>query len=270
MARVLLWQARKRVGQVAEVEMLGGYRLRVHPGCAAASLALYTQGIPDYPEMKLMQRYLRPGDTFLDVGANVGSYTLVAAAMVGREGHVHAFEPSGEALPFLKENIELNGLGDLVSVHEVAASEDSGEVSFATGRDTQNRIQPAGSGSSARITVPTERVDRLVSSERLALGKIDVEGAEAMVLRGCTELLEHGCPPIWILELNKSLTDYGDGEAGLEAWLAERGYRLAMYDEVNERIRFERNLWLGAQNVLAVATDRREEINERLATAKAA
>ena len=67
-----------------------------------------------------MQRFLKPGDHFIDVGANIGYFSLLAAAVVGSAGRVSAFEASPITRQALVRNIALNGLQDHVTVHETA------------------------------------------------------------------------------------------------------------------------------------------------------
>jgi FkbM family methyltransferase len=137
---------------------------------------------------------LRPGDAFIDVGANVGYYTLLAATRVGAQGSVVALEPSPEVRGLLQANIALNGLTN-VRVLPMAASDEPGVVELYDSRP-QNRgaasiVAPRGEHS---FRVIADRLENLVHAEEMArvrIIKIDVEGGELRAIRGLLPLLSH-------------------------------------------------------------------------------
>ena len=76
-----------------------------------------------------MLDFLRPGDTFIDAGANIGLFTLLALSVVGDKGHVHAFEPNPLVAAMLRESLALNA-ADNVTVHEIGLSDVEGSAAF--------------------------------------------------------------------------------------------------------------------------------------------
>lgn len=156
-------------------------RIRAHLHVHGSSKAVYGNP-PDWPEMEVWRRALRPGDLFVDVGANVGVYTLLAAEL-GAE--VVALEPDPAAFRRLRDNLDLNRYQ--VTARAVAAGERSGRLGFTTGLDLSNRLVMDGSSAT---TVPVVTVDSLVGERTVAGLKIDVEGAERLVLEGCRRALE--------------------------------------------------------------------------------
>lgn len=157
---------------------------------------------PDHGEDRLLMQHvfesLRPGDAFLDVGSHVGLYAIGAAARVGVEGRVTAFEPTPDTVAKLAHNLALNRLSGRVQIEEVALSDSCGAVDFLTsGTSMMNSIftgAPEGhrrpGGPPRSIRVRTERLDRYFSPDRHTVAKIDTEGHELFVLRGATRLLE--------------------------------------------------------------------------------
>src|SRR5262249_61074379 len=99
-------------------------------------------GLHEFERMAFLLHFLRRGDLFADVGANVGSYTILAAVAVGTD--VIAFEPGESALSWLVRNVELNGVLDRVEVRREAVGAKSGMVFFTSGLDTMNHIAPDG------------------------------------------------------------------------------------------------------------------------------
>ena len=192
-ARFLSWQIGSRLSQTARVfEFANGARMLARPGMTGATGNLYV-GLHEFVEMAFLLHFLRPGDLFADVGANVGSYSVLAGAAVGAD--VIAFEP-GEAFPWLVRNLELNGLTRALA-RRIAVGATNGIVSFTYGEDTMNRIDPRGA-----VAVAITTLDAACRERAPTLIKIDVEGFEADVLQGAGSILENPNTQAVIMELN--------------------------------------------------------------------
>ena len=87
--------------------------------------AIFLYGTFEISETRLVQAFLRPGMTFLDVGAHIGYYTLIASRLVGDAGRVHSFEPGAATRAHLEANVARNGLGN-VEIHAEALAEQTG------------------------------------------------------------------------------------------------------------------------------------------------
>jgi FkbM family methyltransferase len=261
--QAISWQIGKRLmRKPRDIAVFGGMVLRCYPDSPSASLVIYCNESPDYHEMHFMRRYLRAGDAVLDVGANIGVYSLLAASCVGASGQVLAFEPGPEARRRLLENIELNALRN-VHVHACALGDREGTVEFLDRCDTTNRIRTEEDAGKSTVTVPVVRLDDLVDIS-CALGKMDIEGAEPLALCGAERLLAGANPPVWLIELNGSLHAFGHTEEGFVLWLANRGYDVALYDADRNVLDFQREKpWLESPNVLAVARAQRQAVAKR-------
>jgi FkbM family methyltransferase len=163
-------------------------------GMTGATGNLYV-GLHEFEEMSFALHYLRREDLFVDVGANVGSYTILASAAVGCE--VLAFEPAEETFAWLVRNIELNAVSERVEALCEAVGAVPGTVSFTSGLDTVNRIDPQGS-----VTVPITTIDAMCARRTPTLIKIDVEGRERDVLLGAVNVLSGAAPLAVVIELN--------------------------------------------------------------------
>jgi FkbM family methyltransferase len=132
---------------------------------------------------------LRPGMAFLDVGANIGYYTAIAARLVGSAGVVHAFEPNNSVRAMLNENIHLNSLTNVV-VHAQALSDASGEVTFyeSTWNANQGISSMFPGDALTHVTrVASTTLDELVPTfdgRSIDLVKMDIEGAEPLAIEG--------------------------------------------------------------------------------------
>ena len=138
-------------------------------------------GLHEFADMAFLLHFLRPSDIFLDVGANVGSYTVLASAVVGAKSV--SIEPDPDTVCALKRNIDANEISEKVTVRAVAVGAEEGELSFTIGLDTMNRAAHAGDAA-VRI-VKQVRLDTL-TADAPALIKLDVEGHEEQVFRGAS------------------------------------------------------------------------------------
>jgi FkbM family methyltransferase len=162
---------------------------------------LVAHGTYDVPFTAFVQRHIRPGDTVIDVGANVGLFTLLLAYQVWEVGRVIAYEASPRMLELLRQNVALSWLDDRVEIVPKAAAAASGRLPFLAPRQyaMTGSLRPAeppteNRGDTVdRIEVDAEPLDVHVGRfERIDLIKIDVEGAEDQVFAGMERLLASG------------------------------------------------------------------------------
>ena len=178
----------------------------------------------EWEELQFCLRYLRPGDHFVDVGANVGVFsTLVGTRIPGVR--ITAVEPFPPVREDLLANLALNKLSaDVVKVVDSALSDVPGEATFEVlDRDVLNRLAPGSStddGAATGITVPVTTLDELVGDDPPALIKIDVEGSELLVMKGARRLLTSADAPVLLFEhagLLRALRDHAGRSACLPA-----------------------------------------------------
>jgi FkbM family methyltransferase len=148
---------------------------------------------PYEPEVAdLISRLLMRGMTFVDVGANIGYFTLVGARRVGDTGHVYAFEPDPTSYDFLRKNVQANGYTDFVTTVQAAVSDRSGEAEFflgVEGRGTSTFYRRASVGRQT-ITVATISLDMFFKERGwppVDVVKLDIEGNEKLALAGLAE-----------------------------------------------------------------------------------
>lgn len=202
-----------------EAELPGGGRVFLHYREDIGLVTLFGGGF-ERAELACARALARAGTAAVDVGANVGVYSVVLARAVGPTGRVLAFEPAPDNVRRLEENLARNGLRN-VDVHGVALAARPGELVLRLGADpayhsTGDVFEGRASGDEVRV--PSLRLDdvwRDAGAPRVTFVKVDTEGAEAAVLEGAEELLARERPPL-LVEAR---------DAGVEAWLAGRRYR---------------------------------------------
>ena len=184
LARYFAWQVGSRLKRDHVHRWISGTRLAARSGMTGATGNIYC-GLHEFADMGLVIHALRPGDLFLDIGANVGSYTVLASGVCG--ARTIAFEPDPGTAVTLRRNVAINSIDNLVQVQETALGAHAGEVAFTVGQDTTNRV--AGSGDGETRLVRLSRLDDISGVQAPTLIKLDVEGYEEQVLAGAGAVL---------------------------------------------------------------------------------
>jgi FkbM family methyltransferase len=156
---------------------------------------------------RTFRRYIKPGFNVADIGANVGFYSLLMSRLVGDRGKVRAFEPNPRVYQRLLRNLSLNNAKN-VTPHQLALSESEGEISLhLPPLDTHGlaSLRNQGWKGGETVQVATRRLDDFLSGERVDVIKVDVEGAELLVLKGAEKTITEQRPCL-LLEFNPRVT----------------------------------------------------------------
>jgi len=235
--RTLAWRCRCWLG-VSTIVTVPKWqaRLALSPEWKGAGVTLFYVVREEYePEVHFLEKLVGPGEVFVDAGANCGVYTTAAAHCVGPTGKVLAFEPGEGSLAMLKRNVALNcfshvrvfplALSDTAGIARLYAH-DHGASSFTLGRTKE--------GERLSFTIETITLDAVLAREaidRVDVIKMDVEGAEELILRGATALFER-CRPRVIFEINPpAIARLNLSARGAWDFLATRGYRFFLMEE---------------------------------------
>lgn len=190
--------------------------------CAGSDLAvlatLIETGELERGTRRVIEALLRPGDCFVDVGANIGIHTLAAGRALRRQGAIHAFEPFDATRRLLQNSVWMNGLAEIATIHASAVSSSAGVKPLYLGTSSgHHSLFALGADGGARIDVPTVRLDDVLD-QRVDLLKIDAEGAELDVLDGARRLVADNPGIALIAECGPAhLARTGHT---IEAWLA--------------------------------------------------
>jgi FkbM family methyltransferase len=223
---VRLAPALRTVTRPMVIRVREGFVMQVD-GSSQTGRMLYATGEYESETSRLVERLLGPGDTMIDVGANIGYFTILGARTVGGRGRVVAFEPMPQVRARLEQNIALNQLTN-VAVRNEALSDASGPITFYAGPadDTGLASLRPLSGSS-EVAVTRARFDDLLSpSDRVALVKIDVEGAEMAAIRGMSQCLRRDSPHVILEVTDDYLRVMGTSADALAAHMLGLGYSM--------------------------------------------
>jgi FkbM family methyltransferase len=206
-----------------------GYRFRCDLRDSISREVCFT-GQYEPQETALIRALLAPGMTFVDVGANWGYHSLVAARLVGPGGRVVCLEPEPRLFEVLAGNVSANGLAGVTCL-PLAAAESPGEVLFATYQESGgnygvSRIVGEQAAAAGRVAArPLDAILDELAIERVDLVKMDIEGAEASALRGLRARLAGGRVGRLLLELHpRELAEQGDSVQQVLDDLRGHGY----------------------------------------------
>ncbi len=194
------------------------YKLKFYP----SSLSLFTWLYPDdrIDEDVFFDRFLRKSDRVIDVGANIGTISLLSSSIVTDSGKIYAVEANPKTYEYLKGNIAFNNRSNIQPVN-IALGDSDGEILFSDMfEDDQNKIVTSGAG----IKVPITRLDELkIDEKNIDLLKIDVEGFELFVLKGAPEVLKRtGC--IYFESWESHFNNYNYSTKDVVALLTGQGF----------------------------------------------
>ncbi len=229
------------------------------------SLCLYVCGSFEPNEFNFLDRLLKPGMVFVDVGANDGYYTLFAARRVGAAGRVVSVEPSSRERGHLERNIARNGVGNVEIVPAaLGASAGHADLHLAhgvhTGHNTLGRFAHDDVVPARVERVPLETLDAVAARLGLAhvdVVKIDVEGGEANVIAGARTVLQSMRPVLMMEVSDGALQAQGSSEAALIAMLRhDLSYEILVFSPATGLVHGQSEGMPLSANIIAVPTEK--------------
>lgn len=232
--RFVTWQFSSRLRQGPMIhQWVNGAKFHVRAGETGLTQNIYT-GLQEFEDMGFLLHFIRPGDLFVDVGANAGSYTILASAARGADAY--AIEPVPATFERLRKNISLNGLDARVKCLNIGVGNKGGTIRFTSRLDTVNHVLARGEDEKDSIAVDILPLDSVIGAERLVLMKIDVEGYETPVIAGAKQILQRDSLKGVIMELNGSGTRYGWDEVDILKAMDGFGFTTYRYHPFERRL----------------------------------
>lgn len=227
------WAIHRLKGRPVDVETLG-FRMRLMPyRNICEKRMLFSPQTFDPRELAILESRLRPGFTFIDIGANVGAYSLFVASRTDGSARILAVEPQPDIFNRLVYNVGLNAFATIKAI-ECAVADKPGEVTLFLDAENsgESSVKIVGSGGATPLRVMGRTLLDLVGQEgygRLDAVKLDVEGAEDLVLGPFLESAGEALHP-GLLIIENALKQW---QIDLPALLVERGYRLVAETRLN-------------------------------------
>lgn len=214
-----LWHS--RLCYLFTIKFASGIKIRFFPTAGSSSFWLDPYSCID--EESFITSYLREGDTFIDVGANIGYVTLTAAKKIGNSGKIISIEPHPRTFIFLNKNIKANAFMN-IETYNLAMGNENGKISFSNSKsDEQNFINKSGS-----IDVSIRRLDELFNGPSVEFLKIDTEGYELLVLQGAKETLAK-TKTIYLEIFQSHFDRYNYKRKDLFRFLADQNFKIFIF-----------------------------------------
>ncbi|MBI5708207.1 MAG: FkbM family methyltransferase [Armatimonadetes bacterium] len=224
--RRLKWEFLGRIHPLVTFDYDGGLKLS-SPRRNKSARKAFIQGYDNPALLRWLEGVLKPGMTVLDVGANVGLYTLFMARRVGPEGRVVAIEADPDTAVILERNVRASGFSN-VTIANVAVGSELGNLRFQRSAKNRGESHISSAGEAGSVEVPVKTLDSLCAE--LSLGpigyvKMDVEGYEVAALQGFHSRLASDRAMVVQTELMpRHLARYGKTPEDLRAALEPLGY----------------------------------------------
>lgn len=212
--RFFVYHISKRLlGKKTALRHVDGFAMMLDLHTGGISKTLFQYGERERDQLALFRRFLHPGDTVLELGANIGYYLLHEAACIAPSGRILAVEPDPRSFSLLKKNISINQLDHRVSLHETALSNTEGSLRFGLASEANlSRLlaenESANAFESVR-TVPVEDTGDFLEAHNGATAvRMDIEGSEVEVLSSLIRLYDRApalCPTKLFLKFIRSI-----------------------------------------------------------------
>lgn len=234
----VLYNNFKPPGNITLLE-LQDYKMFVNPQDMAIPRQLITYGHYEKYETELFKKFVKEGYIVVDIGAHIGHYTLIAAGLVGKKGHVFSFEPFPDSYDLLVKNLEINGYPNVTPVQKAISNKIGLIKLFLNMDDTGSHTICGSSNAKANINMQTTTLDDFFKDKesRINLLKMDVEGAEMLVLEGMEELLKNNQNLTIFTEFSPDMLKRADCSPGAYLnQLVKYGFKLFYINEKEKKL----------------------------------
>lgn len=209
-------------------------QLITHKGVHSASGNYYV-GLMSFEEMSFLLHFLREDDVFVDVGSNVGAFSVLASGVCGARSF--AFEPAKASYDWMIKNLKLNDLDSSVVAYQCAVGARVDVIQFVENQDSViNHVLEPGETPISTVDVNVVSLDNVLSEQQPSLMKIDVEGFETMVFDGASQLLHQNTLQALVVEIKGHGARYGFDEEALFNRIIDLGFTPCSYDPLTRTL----------------------------------
>lgn len=233
LVRFIKWQIASRILPYPVVfPFMERSKLIITRGMTGATGNLYC-GLDEFTDMGFLLHFLQEGDLFGDVGANIGSYTVLAASEIGCQ--TISIEPHPKTFSKLSDNIRINDISNRIIALNIGMGSKPGKVDFSDGLDTTNHVVLAPENSKT-VSVNIKKLDDIMEGKSPALLKVDVEGFEKEVFAGAEKTLAKPELQAIIVELVGHGARYGFNDADVHEQLIDHGFQPYIYEPFQKKL----------------------------------
>jgi FkbM family methyltransferase len=205
----------------------------------------------DYEDSMFLIDHLQENDLFIDIGANVGHFSLIAAGIC--KSNVIAIEPIPSTFSRLKKNVDLNNLSKRIQIHNIGIGEENSYLNFTSNRDVMNGVALGHETDIISIKVVT--LDEVLKAQSPTFLKIDVEGYEYFVLKGASNVLSNQSLKFIIVELNFSTSKFGHTNQEIVELLLSYDFFPIEYEVEQKKVKLLSNYSTNKFNTIFIRKD---------------
>lgn len=261
--RYLRWQIGSRLALGPTViRFVNDSHLVISHGMLGATQNIYT-GLHAFEDCGLLLHLLRPSDLCVDIGANVGVYTILSSAAIG--AHTIAIEPIPSTYEKLRTNIRYNDVADRAITYNIGLGSENSTLVFTSNRDAGNRVVSEETSGGETIRVPVRTLDDVLGEATPTLVKIDVEGWESHVLAGAETTLKKSSLLCFIIEMDGGTESFNPNELAVHQVMTRNEFRPYAYEPLTRKLSPLASKNVGAANTIYLRD--LEKVQERLSTA---
>jgi len=219
------WQIYIRLNPYPVICSFGEHsKLIVRKGMTGATGNLYC-GLHEFEDMSFVLHFLTDSDLFVDIGANVGSYTILAGSE--KNSQTISIEPIPDTFELLYQNVLINNIHENVKCFNIGLGANDGILKFTKSLDTTNHV--ASLSENDTVDVKIKKFDDFIKLDKITLVKMDVEGFETEVINGMCSALQNNNFKALIIELNGSGNRYNYDEKVIHEKLVAHGFLPYLY-----------------------------------------
>ena len=223
--RILFWKLNQLFFKYPVViQFTKSIKCICYPQSSYGSMIIY-EHFPDYFEAQFLLKILKKDSNFVDVGAGLGDYSLLAAEKI-KTGHIYAFEPVSLPCSQFKENIAINNLQNIITLSTEVVSNSNKGVHFDEEDITEVSHISAQAKGKKHPSISLDSLVKQKNIKKIYILKVDVEGAEMLVLSGGKKIFKKGIVKNIILELNANNIHFGTSHTKVIEFLQKQGYSL--------------------------------------------
>ena len=236
--RFLKWQIARRLMPYPFVyPFVGEMKLILQQGLTSAT-AQYYMGLSEFEEMSFVLHFIEKEDLFVDVGANVGCFTLLASGV--KKANTIAIEPLPSTFQHLCNNLIINKLEENVEVLNIGVGAKEGSLEFTHDNSQNNHVATKNDCNTVSVQIKT--LDNVLKDRNPTMLKIDVEGFERAVIDGSSETLKKESLRVVLIELVGLGARYGYDELEIQEILMSHGFKKYDYNPYKRELTETRNL----------------------------
>jgi FkbM family methyltransferase len=231
--RFLWWQIISRLSNSNHVfDWVNNTKISLKRGQTGLTGNLYT-GFMEFDDMVFLLHFLKESDHFVDIGANVGAYTLLASGVIGVK--TDAYEPINSTLEIFREQLTVNKLEKLVNIYQIGIGKSKEETKFTNNSNTTNHVVFSDLDSNYEL-IKIESLDDRYNLDVNTVVKIDVEGYESLVIEGGERFFSSDKLLAVIIELNGLGRNYGREDIDIHEKLISCGFKSIKYNAFTREI----------------------------------